>query len=566
MNRYLISFVLIVLLALAAYANVPLRPDPADVGGFESAKPILTNIFTDDVSWMQMPDAQANRRAGAGAIGDYWYVFGEQTVATAQAFNLQTLQWEASTPPPVGYCNWPGVVADGSLYLVAGYAGSYYNNLQKFTPTGGGPTGTWEQMAPYPLSTCGVAAAWDGDNYLYAAGGTPGYTNAYRYNIANNAWETIASMPVTYRYAGGAFCGGEFHIIGGIETPYTHYAYNPGSNTWSSKAAVPVQLNFATFSVSNDPDMSHMYSIGGGGHGSTSWPATDAVLIYDPTTDSWATETSLPVAYGCNASDYIADGVAMSTGGAESFTSQGATYYGTGFPGGGPPPTYDMTVTLTYVSGSPVPAGGGSIVFDLLVTHNETMGFDFDGWLDIEYEGGAPTTVVLRDMIHFEPGWSINRPNTTIPIPGTYAGGNYMMFGRVGWYPEYVLSGEDSFPFTKEGADITGFQPWVPDGITNPFEVAKNTEVIAPTEFTMAAYPNPFNPTTNLSFTLPEAQRVALTVYDLSGRQVAQLVNGYRAAGAHEVTFDASNLASGVYLYQLNAGDQHASGKIMLLK
>ncbi|HEX7343567.1 MAG TPA: T9SS type A sorting domain-containing protein, partial [bacterium] len=80
------------------------------------------------------------------------------------------------------------------------------------------------------------------------------------------------------------------------------------------------------------------------------------------------------------------------------------------------------------------------------------------------------------------------------------------------------------------------------------------------------ASPNPFNPTTTLSFELPQAGSVKLSVYNVTGREVATLVNGWRDAGNHEVTFDATGLASGLYVYQLTAGDFHAIGKMMLLK
>ena len=79
-------------------------------------------------------------------------------------------------------------------------------------------------------------------------------------------------------------------------------------------------------------------------------------------------------------------------------------------------------------------------------------------------------------------------------------------------------------------------------------------------------YPNPFNPVTQFSFVLPEASRVSLKVYNLQGRLVATLADGMRDAGTHEVTFDASNLASGIYLYRLTAGTFNASGKMVLVK
>ncbi|RJP78109.1 MAG: T9SS C-terminal target domain-containing protein [Candidatus Zixiibacteriota bacterium] len=78
--------------------------------------------------------------------------------------------------------------------------------------------------------------------------------------------------------------------------------------------------------------------------------------------------------------------------------------------------------------------------------------------------------------------------------------------------------------------------------------------------------PNPFNPSTVIPFTLPQAAPVKLTVFDLSGRAVATLVDGWRTAGSHQVTFDGAGLASGLYLYRLQAGDFTAAGKMVLMK
>jgi len=80
-------------------------------------------------------------------------------------------------------------------------------------------------------------------------------------------------------------------------------------------------------------------------------------------------------------------------------------------------------------------------------------------------------------------------------------------------------------------------------------------------------YPNPFNPTTTFTFTLPESAPVRLTIFDLSGQQVAQLINEELPAGRYEIPFDASSLASGVYLYRLSAGQGFSQvRKMMLIK
>jgi hypothetical protein len=101
----------------------------------------------------------------------------------------------------------------------------------------------------------------------------------------------------------------------------------------------------------------------------------------------------------------------------------------------------------------------------------------------------------------------------------------------------------------------------MPSGVENP------TTPSLPLKFALGrAIPNPFNPTAALSYELRAASYVSLKVYDTAGRLVATLADGWRPAGEHRVTFDGSGLASGVYLYTLTAGGEHAAGKMVLLK
>jgi len=81
-----------------------------------------------------------------------------------------------------------------------------------------------------------------------------------------------------------------------------------------------------------------------------------------------------------------------------------------------------------------------------------------------------------------------------------------------------------------------------------------------------AAYPNPFNPITNLQYATPAVSHIRLTIYDISGREVAVLVNEEQPAGIHNITWNASQSASGIYFARLQADGFTAKQKIILLK
>jgi hypothetical protein len=79
-------------------------------------------------------------------------------------------------------------------------------------------------------------------------------------------------------------------------------------------------------------------------------------------------------------------------------------------------------------------------------------------------------------------------------------------------------------------------------------------------------YPNPFNPSTTISFSLPHAQNATIAVYDLTGRTVSTLADEIMNAGEHTVTFNASGLPSGIYFARMTAGNQMITKKMVLLK
>ncbi|HEX3072768.1 MAG TPA: T9SS type A sorting domain-containing protein [Ignavibacteriales bacterium] len=79
-------------------------------------------------------------------------------------------------------------------------------------------------------------------------------------------------------------------------------------------------------------------------------------------------------------------------------------------------------------------------------------------------------------------------------------------------------------------------------------------------------YNKPFNPETKINFSLPKSGKASLKVYDMLGREVAELVNGEMEKGTHSVNFNGRNLSSGVYIYRLQAGSFTESKKMALIK
>lgn len=90
-------------------------------------------------------------------------------------------------------------------------------------------------------------------------------------------------------------------------------------------------------------------------------------------------------------------------------------------------------------------------------------------------------------------------------------------------------------------------------GLTKGFELFQN-------------HPNPFNPTTIIRYHISQTSHVRIEVYDLFGRKIYSLVDAQESAGAHSISFDASNLAGGVYLYRIRANGYVETKKMVLMK
>ncbi|MFZ1292385.1 MAG: T9SS type A sorting domain-containing protein, partial [Melioribacteraceae bacterium] len=155
-----------------------------------------------------------------------------------------------------------------------------------------------------------------------------------------------------------------------------------------------------------------------------------------------------------------------------------------------------------------------------------------DGGLDPRPESGS---AALSGSKTIEDDWFVSTSYV-----GAFGGNNWLL----GWTTLSELGYSEKLTDIKEEYN---------NRIPNNFELSQN-------------YPNPFNPSTKISFSLPKTSEVKLAIYNILGQEVATLINGTRNVGTYEINWDASNLASGTYIYRLQAGTNVFTNKMILMK
>ncbi len=229
-------------------------------------------------------------------------------------------------------------------------------------------------------------------------------------------------------------------------------------------------------------------------------------------------------------------------------------------PAGGPSIAVTITPTNPPVS---VPPAGGTFGYTVGINNVGQNPVTFDGWIEtILPNGNVYGPLLLRTSLTIPGGASMQRTlNQT--VPGMAPMGTYQYVANVGEHPGTVWS-SDSFPFTKTGIDANSpIQGWAVSG----WDDAEAAMTLAPDEYYLKQNsPNPFNPVTTIAFGLPESGNVELKIFNIGGRQVASLAEGWMEAGNHSITFNASALSSGVYFYQLKAEKFSQVKKMLMVK
>jgi hypothetical protein len=126
----------------------------------------------------------------------------------------------------------------------------------------------------------------------------------------------------------------------------------------------------------------------------------------------------------------------------------------------------------------------------------------------------------------------------------------------------YSVKGNQTEAVIQNGSSYT-----IKENSVSVVNVNSASERIIPKQFALHQnYPNPFNPVTKIKYDLPEKSKVNLSVYNILGERIAELVNSEMEAGYHEVEFNAGSLSSGVYLYRIDTDKNHSVKKMIFLK
>jgi hypothetical protein len=427
----------------------------------------------------------------------------------------------------------------------------YNNKLEKVT------AGKWTQgdtIIPSPRYYAGSVTYTRNDTaWLYVFGGdTTGYGDAVktcsRYNINTNTWELIAELPAPARLNSTARLGNKLYSFGGFNSSEnipvaTIYEYDVDMNTWTQLPDMPEALYYLKGTGFHD---SILYFIGGATYSTES----NSVVVKREVRYTDVIFPSINYILADSLPSGLADG-----GTALAFDT---LYYIGGFANGG------IATAVTF-------KGVVDSIDRSKITWTDTTNYLGGPIARINAHEWGPGKIIIgggsSSVFNSTSGTYIYDALTaaytkidTIPIPVTaYQSGTTYTATPNMEIRKYIIAGG-----ITTGPALTG-QTWIYTDtlLMTGIDYPKTN----PEDFLLFQnYPNPFNPTTNIEFRIPNPGLVSLKVFDVLGKEVAALVNEQKPAGNYEVKFDGSNLPSGIYFYQLKAGNFIDTKKFLLLK
>lgn len=430
----------------------------------------------------------------------------------------------------MSYCGKHGAVVLSQVLLVGWFLAASPGSLAQGD--------TWATKASMPTARLGLAAcAVEGKIYAiggYAEASAPVLRTVEEYDPATDTWTSRAPMPLGRKWLACSVVDGKIYAIGGQLTGFGSASlditeeYDPATDTWTPKASMPTPRKGLSTAVVDGK----IYAVGGASESE----ALGIVEMYDPATNTWTRVSDMQMARAL-----------LSTG----------VVHGKLYAIGGPLPgevatpvveEYDpATDTWTPKADMPTERWGlaTSTVDGMIYAIGGASGFASYSVVEA-YDPATDTWTQRRNMDIEEPGDRARWGLATSVVNGKiYAIGGasdvrapHTGIGRVQEYTAPVVTGVED-----------------PEGeLPGSIRLHHN-------------YPNPFTTSTQIRFELSEVLPVRLVVYDVSGRAVQVLVDEVRAAGWHEVVFEAGDLLpSGLYPYRLETPNGNLVQRMQLVK
>ncbi len=368
---------------------------------------------------------------------------------------------------------------------------------------------TWTYLNQGPnFSTFGSAFQYTNDHvYAFLAAG-----NVYEYDLVNDTWIAKTSNTVPGFSLSSEVYQNEVYIIGYYDSTFSHpfYKYNPVSDTWTELTNLPYQVAKCAMEVIGDK----IYCVGGSNQGSPS-NEFDTLLVYDILSDSWSIDQFELSSKRVWMADVTYENKFIVLGGIDT-TNNAVDFVEEIVPEGVIP------VELYSFNASVI--GSNVKLTWITTTELNNQGFElFRNGKKIVFVDGKGTTTEKQEY----------------------------------YYQDIDLQ-PGIFHYRLEQIDFNGTR-----NITA--EVA--VHLVIPVVFILDQnYPNPFNPSTKISWQSPVGSHQSLKIYDVLGNEVATLVDEFLPTGSYEVEFNASDLASGLYLYKLQSGEFVQTRKMILMK
>jgi len=402
-------------------------------------------------------------------------------------------------------------VVNDTIYAIGGS----FRNTTDIVEAYNAATDTWIRKANMLEPRFGAAAGVI-DGIIYNVGGNHTERNCEAYNPATDKWTRKTDIPETYGGIIVAPYGGLLYAIGGgfNEVFQTVYAYDPTTDGWTKKADMPTARGWSHPAPVVD---GKIYVIGG--YKTVYGEVLSDVEVYDPVLNSWTKLPDAPFKLALFGAAVVNGKIYIMGGTSDWSTLNGAVWEYD--------PEYVVPVELTSFTAS---ANGKEVTLSwTTATELNNQGFE------VQRKFGSNDFVTIGSVKGY--GTTTSPNNYTYIDKLTDAGKYFYRLKQIDYGGTFEYSNEIE----------------VEVRIINKFTLEQN-------------YPNPFNPSTKINWQSPVGSYQTLKVYDVLGNKVATLVDEYRPAGNHEVEFDASSLASGIYLYQLRTGEIILTKKMVLIR